>query len=160
MSRVLYIGGVTAVYILSIGHAAAADFALGILLGAVVSAHARLPGRLISARELLRRTAGVPALVFVTVREILSGSRTMLAVTLGLRTWQRLGIVEVPFGARTELGLCVSILLIVLSPGTLVVGVDRTRRVMLVHAIDAGNAEALVGRLDQLYEKYQRHVIP
>jgi hypothetical protein len=63
---------------------------------------------------------------------------------LGLRAPDRPGIVAIPIGERTDLDVAAVGLLIALSPGRLLVDVER--RVMLFHVIDAAEIQAVRAR--------------
>jgi multisubunit Na+/H+ antiporter MnhE subunit len=68
--------------------------------------------------------------------------------------------VAVPIGGRTETGLAVSALVATLSPGEVLVDVDRERGVMLVHVVDAADPEGIRRRHEDFYRRYQQKVFP
>ena len=77
---------------------------------------------------------------------------------LHLRSVEHPGIVLVPIGERTELGVAVTGLLIGLSPGSLLVDVDAERQMMLFHVIDAHDPDAVRAQIDGFYHRWQRRV--
>jgi multicomponent Na+:H+ antiporter subunit E len=79
---------------------------------------------------------------------------------VGLRPVECPGIVLVPIGERTELGVAVTGLLAGLSPGSMLVEVDSQRQAMLFHVIDAHDPDAVRDHLDRFYQRYQRRVFP
>ena len=66
----------------------------------------------------------------------------------------------IPVGDRTQTGVAVSALVATLSPGEVLVDVDRERGAMLIHVIDAGDPEATRRRHEDFYQRYQRRVFP
>jgi multisubunit Na+/H+ antiporter MnhE subunit len=54
----------------------------------------------------------------------------------------------------------VSAFLAAFTPDTLLVGVDEEKRVMLIHAIDAADPDAVRESQQEFYRRYQRRVFP
>jgi multisubunit Na+/H+ antiporter MnhE subunit len=79
---------------------------------------------------------------------------------LRLRPLDRPGLVLIPIGERTELGIAATGLLFGLSPGSVLIEVDHERRAMVWHVIDARDPEAVRARFARFYDRYQRPVIP
>jgi multicomponent Na+:H+ antiporter subunit E len=77
-----------------------------------------------------------------------------------LRPLESPGIVQIPIGDRSPLGVAVTGLLVGLSPGSLLLDVDSEHRVMLFHVIDAHDPDAVRARIDTFYQRYQRRVWP
>jgi multicomponent Na+:H+ antiporter subunit E len=92
--------------------------------------------------------------------EIVRGTWDVALRVLHLRPVEHPGIVLVPIGERTEVGVAVTGLLVGLSPGSLLLDVDTERQVMLFHVIDAGDPDAVRTQLDRFYQRYQRRVFP
>lgn len=151
------------VYLLTLASVEPWDVALGALLAAGVLAWARrrLPaaGRL-PAGVLLRRIASFPLFAAAVAREVVVGTLQVALVVLGLRPLARPGIVAVPIGERTPTGVAATALALTLSPGEVLVDVDDRSQVMLVHVIDASDADAVRARHDHFYRRYQRGVFP
>lgn len=110
--------------------------------------------------SLLRRLFVLPRLALSLTRAIVRGTWLMIAVTVGRRPWSRLGVVEVPVGDRSELGITVTALAAGLSPGTVFLDVDRDRGVMRFHVIDTKHRERFLAELDHFYRDYQSHFFP
>ena len=70
-----------------------------------------------------------------SVRAPADGLDDVALRVVGLRAPDRPGIVVVPIGERTDLDVAAAGLLIALSPGRLLIGVDVERRVMLFHVM-------------------------
>ncbi len=96
----------------------------------------------------------------VTAGRVIAGTWEVALVTLHLRELKTPGIVAVPIGERTPLGVAVSALSTTLSPGSVLVGVDRERDVMLIHIIDASDPDAFREGEQTFYRRYQSKVFP
>lgn len=149
------------VWMAVLASAAPLDLVLGLVVaGALVLvpapgdpiAHARVP--------VARRTLGVPRLVGAVVADVGRGTWDVALRVLHLREVEQPGLVEVPIGERTELGLAVSALVTTLSPGTVLVDIDRERGVMVVHVIDASDPDRVREQHARFYEDAQRAVVP
>jgi multicomponent K+:H+ antiporter subunit E/multicomponent Na+:H+ antiporter subunit E len=159
MTRTLTALVLAATYLAALGHRAPADLVLALLLGATLAW--TLPGpRGMHAAELVRRAAALPRFALGTAASVLRGTGSMLLVVLGLRTSRNMGVVEVPIGARSDLGITVTGLVAILSPGSIFVGVDRRRGMLAFHVIDASDPEAIRAQIEGFYERHQRHVFP
>jgi multicomponent Na+:H+ antiporter subunit E len=93
-------------------------------------------------------------------RDTLAGAWRVFLATVGLRRPRSPGVVAVPFGERTPNGVSVSAFLAAFTPDTLLVGVDEEKRVMLIHAIDAADPDAVRESQQEFYRRYQRRVFP
>lgn len=96
----------------------------------------------------------------MVVWDIIQGTWTVALYSLGLKKLQSPGIVAVPIGERTAVGIAVSTLATTLSPGTFLVAVDYERGVMLIHSIEAGDPGAVRDSLEEMYQRYQKKVFP
>lgn len=110
--------------------------------------------------SLARRAVMFLPYVAVIVADIIRGTWTVALITLHVRPLVHPGIVAVPIGERTPLGVTVSALATTLSPGTFLVDIDWQRRVMLIHTIDASDPEHFRESMRRMYERWQRHVFP
>jgi multisubunit Na+/H+ antiporter MnhE subunit len=93
-------------------------------------------------------------------RDALAGAWRVFLATVGLRRPLGPGVVAVPFGERTPNGVAVSAFLAAFTPDTLLVGVDEEERVMLIHAVDAADPDAVREAQQEFYRRYQRKVFP
>ena len=159
--RLAWVAVLTGVYLLSLGSVDPLDAAEGFLLAAALSLWLR--GRLGwpagAGPSLAGRIAAFPLLVVGELVEVLRGTWDVALRVLGVRPLES-GIVLIPIGERTDLGVAVTGLLAGLSPGSMLVEVDRERQVMLFHFIDASDPDAVRDHLDRFYRRYQRRAFP
>ena len=106
----------------------------------------------------LGRLVAFPVYAGVVIWDIIQGTWTVAAHSVGLKKLQSPGIVAVPLGERTPVGVAVSALVSTLSPGAFLVDVDR--EVMLIHVIDASDPEAVRREHEEFYQRFQRKVFP
>jgi multisubunit Na+/H+ antiporter MnhE subunit len=160
--RLLWVALLAGVYLLTLGSAHPLDLAFGVVVAAALSVGLR--GRLQRPRgegpPLAARLAATPPLLAAVAAEIARGTWDVALRVLHLRPVEHPGIVLVPIGERSELGVAVTGLLIGLSPGSLLLDVDTERQAMLFHVIDASDPDAVRAHLDRFYQRYQRRVFP
>lgn len=94
------------------------------------------------------------------IRDIIIGTWTVARVVLHPRPGNRPGIIAVPIGERTRVGVAVSALAVSLSPGSSLIAIDWTKRIILLHLLDATDPDAVRAELQQFYDRYQRAVFP
>lgn len=109
---------------------------------------------------LLRRTVAFFPFAAVIVWDILKGTLEVALVTLHLRPLGKSGIVEVPCGERTQMGIAIWAIAAGLPPGSFFVDLDKARNVALIHLLDASDPEAFRQQQDAFYRRFQRHVFP
>ena len=98
-------------------------------------------------------------LFLAIITELLRGGITVLGVVTGLKTWRRVGWVELPVGRCPSQGAVVLGWVATATPGTILVELNEQRRTMLFNAIDASDPEAVRSRLEQFYERYLAPVL-
>jgi multisubunit Na+/H+ antiporter MnhE subunit len=106
-----------------------------------------------------RTVAFVPFLIMV-LWEIIVGTWRVALVVLHLRPLVAPGIVSVPIGDRTPIGIAVFGLATTLAPGTVLLHIDWRKRVMLIHVLDASDPDAVRAEQAHFYERWQRPVFP
>lgn len=162
MSRVAAVVGLALVYALTLASFHPLDLLLGILLGAAVIAWGRRTFRLDGSWgswRAMSRLASLPGLAAAVVAKTVAGTWQVALAVTGLRPLEHPGMVAVPIGERTETGVVVTALALTLSPGEVLVDVDRDRGVMLIHTIDASDPDAVREDHARFYER-QRRVFP
>lgn len=92
--------------------------------------------------------------------EILIGTLEVTLVMLHLRPLIKPGIVTVPIGERTPMGIAVWAIVTGLPPGSFFVDLDNQRKVALIHILDARDPEAFRKRQADFYRRYQSKVFP
>ncbi len=152
----------TLVYALVLGSFDPADLALGASLSGVLLFALRgfvMPGEP-APSGVLARVAGFFPFAAAVARDVVVGTWEVSLITLHLRPLARPGIVALPIGERTETGVAVSALVATLSPGEVLVDVDREQGVMLIHVIDVADPGVVRRRHEDFYRRYQRRVFP
>ena len=152
--------GLGLLYVLTLASTDPVDLAIGTGIGLVLTGVLGRRLRLGPVGEMppfARRAAGLPVFLGAVLADILRGTWVVTLNVLGVRELQP-GIVRVPIGERTERGVAVSALATTLSPGSVLVDLDRERGDMLLHVIDASDPEAVRADHLRMYERYQRRV--
>ena len=162
MSRLLVQAvALTLVYALTLASFDPWDLALGAALSVAILRFLRRAGGGERPGPVApRRLVAFVPFAGVILREIAVGAWRVSAFVLRPRSPARPGVVAVPLGDRTRLGVAVSALAIGLSPGSTVVEIDWRRRAMLVHVLDARDPDGVRAQLRSFYDRYQRHVFP
>lgn len=156
----------TVIYCLTLASFAPGNVAVGALLAVIVMAIFHDGTPIIKAKPAdqqpswpMRIVAFVP-FVGITVWEILIGSVRVALIVMGVRKLNHPGIVAVPIGERSRLGVAVTSLTTTIAPGSVVLDVDWERHIMLVHVIDASDPDQIRADMQELYDRYQRKVFP
>jgi multisubunit Na+/H+ antiporter MnhE subunit len=108
----------------------------------------------------LRRLIAFVPFVIVVFREIIVGTWRVALVVLHVRPLNAPGIVAVPIGNRTPIGIAIFGLTTTLAPGTVLLHIDWRKQVMLVHVLDASDPDAVRAEQEHFYERWQRPVFP
>ncbi len=106
----------------------------------------------------LKRFVAFFPFAWAVFRDVARGSWEVALVTLHLRPLESPGLVRVPVGERTPVGVAVSALVTTLSPGAFLV--EANDEFMLIHVIDASDPDAVRKDREDLYQRYQRKVFP
>jgi multisubunit Na+/H+ antiporter MnhE subunit len=109
---------------------------------------------------MLRRAIWFLPFAAAVFRDVVIGTIEVARYSLGLRHVNHQGIVALPIGKRTRLGVAVSAWATTLSPGTALVDVDWSAGQILLHVIDASDPEAIRAAHQRFYDRYQRHIFP
>lgn len=150
------------VYILMLGSLDPRDLLFGVVVGGVLvgwRTRGRPPDPL-TFRQFARRAAAFPRFALAVFRSIVAGTWQMSLVVLRLRPSDTGGFIQVPMGDRTASGVVIQGLMDTLSPGSVLVELDWTDRLMLIHVMDATDPVAQVRQRQEFYERYQRAVFP
>lgn len=160
-SRLLQAAALLAVWMVVLGSTDPLDAMLGLVVAAAVLA-LPVPGVSVGGQGLgvMRRAWGLPIFAWGLLREVVRGTWDVALRVAHLRAIEQPGVVEVPVGDRTELGVAVTALATTLSPGTVLIDIDRERAVMIFHVIDATDPDAARAAIDGFYERYQRKAFP
>ena len=139
------------------------DLAFGALLSGVLLFSFRrfvFDGKPAPLPGLVGRVISFWPFVFAVLRDTVVGTWRVTRVTLGRKPLEKSGIVAVPIGERTPVGVAVSSLVSTISPGAFLVDVDWDRGVMLMHVMDASDPEEVRRAHEDFYRRYQRKVFP
>jgi multicomponent Na+:H+ antiporter subunit E len=162
--RLGWVALLVGVYLLSLGSLDPLDAVGGLVLATALSLGLRgrleIPPPRAQGPPLAARVAAFPLLLAALLVDIARGTWDVALRVLHLRPVECPGIVLVPIGERTEIGVAVTGLFAGLSPGSLLVEVDPRRQTMLFHVIDASDPDAFRDQLDRFYHRYQRRVFP
>lgn len=153
----------TLVYALVLASFAPWDLALGAALSGALLLLARgsiFGGSFAPLPGLLGRVLAFWPFAAAVFKDAAVGTWHVTLVVLHLRPLERTGIVAVPIGERTRVGVAVSALVTTISPGQFLVDVDWRKRVMLIHSIDAADPEEVRRSHEDFYQRYQRRVFP
>lgn len=151
------------IFVLDLASLDPVDFVIGLVIavGAVVmfSPHLLERGGP-SPISMVKRIMAAPWMLVGITLNIIKGTIDVSAIVLGLRPLRQPGIVAVPFGDRTRLGVVISSLETTLAPGSFLVDIDWQQRVMLIHAIDASDPDKVRNDHQEFYERFQKAVFP
>lgn len=150
------------VYVLMLGSLDPRDLLVGVLVGGGLvwwRTHDRPPAPM-SASTFLRRAAAFPRFVLAVFRAVVVGTWQMSLVVLRLRPHDRGGIIAVPMRERSVSAVVIQGLMETLSPGSVLIELDWTDRLMLIHIMDATDPVGAVAERQAFYERYQKPVFP
>lgn len=168
---VLTVALLTTVYALTLASANPWDLAIGAVVSTVLLVGSR---RFLQASDatvefdrdagrpgsVLRRAIAFIPLAGVVLIDVVKGTWDVALVVLHLRPIDHPGIVAIPIGERTPVGVAVSGLAAALPPGAFLIDVDWEEGVMLFHVLDASDPDAVRAGSRHFYERYQRAVFP
>jgi len=159
----LIVALLTAVYALALASLAPLDLLTGALLGGgllVASRAVTVPRGRFPVGTVLRRIGAFVPFTFAVVRDVVVSTWRVALIVLGVRPLRAPGIVKVPIGGRSPVGVAVSSLVETLSPGSVLIDIDWEDRIMYIHVIDASDPDKKRRQMQSFYDRYQRHVFP
>lgn len=162
MKGVAMIAGLTLIYALTAGSLAWPDlFAAAVVSTALYlffpAGHAEPP---VPTPPLWKRVPAFVPFAAAVFWDVAQGTWKVTLVVLGLGEHFQSGIVAIPIGDRSDLGITVTGLTMTLSPGSYLLDVDREAGQMYFHFVDANDPDDLRRTCDRLYTRYQRLVFP
>lgn len=169
--RLLAVAVLLGVYLLTLGSLAWGDLAIGLGLAVLMELgwrHRVARGGTIGSEEdaasqrppLHRMLLALPALALAVLVEITRGTWDVAQYSLGLRPVEHDGIVEIELQGISEEGVAVWAFISTISPGELVLEIDEERGLLVIHALDARDPDAIRARHYEMYDRYQRKVVP
>lgn len=151
----------TTIYLLVLTSLHPGDILTGLVLSTlvVVAATRVSSSRPASGPPLLRRLAGVPALIGGTIVDLAKGTWDTAACLVG-RGLPHGGLVEVPIPPSGPATAAAWGIRVGFVPDTVVVQIDEQRGTMLLHVLDARDPDAVIAAQTDSYERRQRRVFP
>jgi multisubunit Na+/H+ antiporter MnhE subunit len=151
--------GLVAVYLLVLTSAQPGDVLTGALLALPIAVviRPRRTGRRRDGRALTRVWA-TGGLLAQTAAEMVRGSWRV--VRFCLRGGDRSGLLEIEQGDRSRTGIAIWGLITGEAPDELPVDIDESRRVLIVHLVDAGDPEAVRDRHERTRQRWLSRVVP
>ena len=107
-----------------------------------------------------KRILALPPFVGRSTRDVVVGAVRVALMVLHLRPLARRHFIEIPFGDDTPAGVALTTLLTTFSPGSVLIDIDWERRVALYHLLDDHEPDEIRRKYRELYDRYQRHVLP
>lgn len=150
-------------YVLTLASRDPLDLVTGVLLGLVLAA---LLGRRMRpaadgpAGSPIGRMLWFPVFAAAVLADVARGTWDVALRVMHLRALERPGLVRIPIGHRSERAIAVSALATTLSPGSVLIEIDRQRGDLLLHVIDASDPDEVRDRHQRFYDRYQRRVFP
>lgn len=163
VSRVLRTVSLVIVYLAALGSAGAGDVAIGLALALLIQWSIRPPAPVsqgVSTPSPPSRALWLLPFLVVLVGRSFLGALSFLRYLVRPSALSHAGLVEVPYGNRTEVGVAVTGLCISLVPGSVVLQMERDRRVLIVQVADARDPDRVRAEQAGFYERWQRRVVP
>jgi multisubunit Na+/H+ antiporter MnhE subunit len=164
MMRLLFaVIALTVIYILALNSLDPWDILVGALVSTgLVLLFRRSPtnGQALPVRGLVRSLLRFIPFAGAVAWSVVVGTWQVALAVLDPSSRVQPGLVAVPIEDRTPLGIVVSALAATLSPGSVVLDIDREAGVMLFHVLDARDPDAFRRTQQDFYDRYQRHVFP
>jgi multisubunit Na+/H+ antiporter MnhE subunit len=158
---VLRVVMLTAIYLLVLTSLHPGDVLTGLVLSTLVTlvARRRTSAEPLPPAQVLRRLAGVPAMIGGTLVDLTKGSWQTAVCLIG-RGLADGGLVEVPIPRTGPASAAAWGVRVGFVPDTVVVDIDERRGSMLLHVLDARNPAAVIAEQRDSYERRQRRVFP
>jgi multisubunit Na+/H+ antiporter MnhE subunit len=163
MRWVVAVLALTGIYLLMLISLDPWDIAIGLIISTALVLVFRGPLGLRAATagpSPVRRMRALPVFVAHTIWDVLSGAVRVALMVLQLQPLANRHFIEIPFDDDTPAGVALNALLTTLSPGSVLIDVDWERRVALYHVLDDAEPAEIRRKYRELYERYQRHVLP
>ena len=154
---VLRVAGLVAIYLLVLTSVAPGDLLVGTLLATSIvgASRPRLAGR--GGRVWTRWATAVARMLLATAWEMSVG--TVRVIRYSLSDGGDAGFIEIPRDDRSRRGIALWGVLTGEAPDEYPVAVDDSRRVLIVHNVDASDPTAVRARHTAARDAYQRDVM-
>jgi multisubunit Na+/H+ antiporter MnhE subunit len=154
----LRVAGLVAIYLLVLTSAMPGDVLIGMLLALPIAIAVRPRSSARPAGPVLARLRAAVGVLAQTASEMVRGSWRVARYCLGGEGSP--GLVEIPQGDRSRVGVATWGLLTGEAPDEIPVDVDEERGVLIVHLVDAGDPAAVRARHARTHERWLRRVVP
>jgi multicomponent Na+:H+ antiporter subunit E len=108
----------------------------------------------------VERLRWLPPFVVRSTWDVITGAMRVALMVLHLRPLAPRHFIEIPFDDDTPAGVALTTLLTTFSPGSVLIDIDWERRVALYHLLDDDDPDEIRRKYRELYDRYQRHVLP
>ncbi len=138
------------------------DVGIGhILLGGVLGVFIPLfSNRFWPERPRLARPGTILLLSVRLLRDIVAANFTVASAILHPQRNLTPGFVHYPLELRNEFAITVFASLISLTPGTVSADLNADRTVLLIHALNVTDRDALIAKIKQSYERPLQEIFP
>jgi multisubunit Na+/H+ antiporter MnhE subunit len=163
MRWVVAVLALTGIYLLMLISFAPGDIVAGLLVSTVLVLVFRRSLGLNTATTgpgPAERLRWLPPFVARSIRDVIVGAVRVALMVLHLRPLARRHFIEIPFDDDTPAGVALTTLLTTFSPGSVLIDIDWERRVALYHLLDDAEPDEIQRKYRELYDRYQRHVLP
>ena len=143
------------VWLLLVNSAAPSQIVLGVLLGWAIPL---FTVRFWPETVRIHKPLALPRFIGVVLRDILVANLTVARLILGRPARLRPVFVLVPLALNSDLAISLLANTICLTPGTVSARLTLDRRHLLVHALDAADADELIATIKARYEAPLREI--
>jgi multicomponent K+:H+ antiporter subunit E len=145
------------VWLLLVNSVAPGQIVLGILLGVLVPlfSNAFWPGR-----PRVQKPLRLLRYFLMVLGDIVVANLQVARLILGSREKLRPAFVRMPIALRDEFAIVLLTSTVSLTPGTVSAEISEDKRSLLLHALDAGDTEALIAHIQRRYEAPLLEIFP
>ena len=150
--------GLAAIYLFVLTSLKPGDVAVAVALGLAVAVALRPHRTASSAAENALPLRGLAITFLATAREMVLGSWRVARFCLGAPAAP--GFVEIPRGERSRIEVALWGVLTGEAPDEVVVDVDETRDILIVHLVDAADPVAVRDRHQRTHDRLHGREVP
>jgi multisubunit Na+/H+ antiporter MnhE subunit len=155
--RLVTVAALAAFYLAVLGEPRPLDIPVAILV-AIAAAAAVGESPVGGAGRAAPRVMALPALAAQVVGTIATGTVRVALAAIGVRPPRRPGVVRVDVGRSSERALVLTGVLLTVSPGSIMVGMDGDAGSLDVHVVDGDDPESVRADVRRMHERVVRVV--